>query len=107
MTAGGKIRSAWKNPRKKLKEAPYTRWSGWLSLMMVAGYFVVGLWPFDFLPTNRVSWLTGRPGLQFAPYGMAYATGLLLGTSRIGRQRTSGRKFYRGTVARGATGTRQ
>lgn len=45
---------------------------GWLSLAMVAAYFLVGLWPFTFHPPNRVTWLTGRAGLHFEPYGIAY-----------------------------------
>lgn len=45
---------------------------GWLSLLIVAGYFVVGFWPFDFRPQNHVSWLADRPGLHFEPYGIAY-----------------------------------
>jgi VanZ family protein len=48
------------------------RWFGWLSLLIVAGYLVVGLWPFAFRPPNRVSWLTDRAGLHFEPYGIAY-----------------------------------
>jgi len=76
-----------------VKDVPYLRWSGWLSLMIVAGYFVVGLWPFDFHPTNRVSWLTGRPGLQFAPYGMAYATGLLSALHESGGSTPAAAKF--------------
>lgn len=39
---------------------------------MVAGYFVVGLWPFDFRPANRVNWLGNYPGLHFKRYGIAY-----------------------------------
>lgn len=55
-----------------MKGIPHDRWFGWLSLLIVAGYFVVGLWPFDFHPANRVSWLADRPGLDFQPYGIAY-----------------------------------
>jgi len=47
------------------------RWFGWLSLVIVAGYFVVGLWPFEFRPPNRVNWLADRVGLHFEPYGIA------------------------------------
>jgi VanZ like family len=53
------------------------RWFGWLSLAIVVGYFIVGLWPFDFRPPNRVSWLAGRPGLHFQTSGVAYDPTLL------------------------------
>jgi len=55
-----------------MKGIAQDRWFGRLSLVMVAGYFVVGLWPFDFRPANRVSWLPGQAGLHFEPYGIAY-----------------------------------
>jgi VanZ like family/Concanavalin A-like lectin/glucanases superfamily len=55
-----------------VKSIPHDRWFGWLSLVIVLGYFVVGLWPFSFLPSNRVTWLTDRSGLHFQPYGIAY-----------------------------------
>ncbi len=55
-----------------MKGIPHDRWFGRLSLVIVAGYFIVGLWPFDFRPSNRVNWLSGHPGLHFEPYGIAY-----------------------------------
>ena len=55
-----------------MKGIPHDRWFGWLSLVLVAGYFVVGLWPFAFRPPNRVSWLADHTGLHFEPYGIAY-----------------------------------
>ena len=48
------------------------RWFGWFSAVIVVGYFIVGLWPFAFLPANQVRWLPGRPGLHFAKSGVAY-----------------------------------
>jgi hypothetical protein len=48
------------------------RWFGWFSVVIVAGYFIVGLWPFAFRPPNRVTWLTDRPGLHFETSGIAY-----------------------------------
>lgn len=60
------------NPNLPVKGFPHDRSFGWLSVAIVAAYFVVGLWPFDFHPPNRVAWLTGRPGLHFEPYGIAY-----------------------------------
>jgi hypothetical protein len=73
-----------------VKGAPHNRWFGWLSLVIVAGYFVVGLWPFDFRPANRISWLPNHSGLQFAPYGMAYdPTGLSAVPESGGKTRTT------------------
>jgi hypothetical protein len=54
-----------------VKGIPNDRWFGWLSLAIVAGYFMVGLWPFAFRPPNRVGWLVDRAGLHFEPYGIA------------------------------------
>ena len=48
------------------------RYFGWLSLAIVAGYFIVGLWPFAFRPPNRVSWLADGAGLHFETDGVAY-----------------------------------
>jgi hypothetical protein len=36
---------------------------------------MVGLWPFNFRPPNRVGWLKHRPGLSFQPDGIAYEPG--------------------------------
>ncbi len=55
-----------------MKDLAHARGFGWLSFVLVAGYFLLGLWPFDFWPLNRVDWLPDRSGLQFAPYGLAY-----------------------------------
>lgn len=55
-----------------MKGINHSRWFGWLSLVIVVGYFVVGLWPFEFHSLNRVSWLPNRSGLHFEPYGIAY-----------------------------------
>jgi len=51
---------------------------------MVAGYFVVGLWPFDFHPQNRVHWLGTHPGLHFEPYSIAYDPAPLPATPGLG-----------------------
>lgn len=45
---------------------------GWVSLWIVAGYFLAGFWPFAFRVPNRVEWLKSRPGLHFEPRGIAY-----------------------------------
>ena len=55
------------------------RWFGWFSAVIVVCYFIVGLWPFAFLPANQVRWLPGRPGLHFAKSGVAYDSDMLPG----------------------------
>jgi len=55
-----------------VKDIPDDRWFGRLSLAIVTGYFVVGLWPFAFRPPNRASWLTDGAGLHFETDGVAY-----------------------------------
>lgn len=53
---------------------------GWLSVVLVAGYFIAGLWPFAFRPANRVSWLPDRAGLSFQDDGIVYDPALLPGS---------------------------
>jgi VanZ like protein len=36
--------------------------------------FAVGLWPFNFVPENRIRWLPGGAGLGFGGYGQAYSS---------------------------------
>lgn len=36
------------------------------------GIFVTGLWPFNFIPGNRIRWLPGGAGLGFEGYGQVY-----------------------------------
>lgn len=45
---------------------------GWVCVGLVAGYLIAGWWPFAFRPTNQVSWLPNRAGLQFQPDGIAF-----------------------------------
>jgi hypothetical protein len=59
------------NPKRSVKISN-DQWFGRLSLAIVAGYFVVGLWPFDFRPHNRVDWSGNSVGLHFQPYSIAY-----------------------------------
>jgi hypothetical protein len=54
-------------------------WFGWLSMVIVVGYFIVGLWPFAFRPPNRVNWLSNRSGLHFETSGIAYDPEMLAG----------------------------
>ncbi len=41
----------------------------WISI------FVAGLWPFNFVPENRIRWLPGGAGLRFDGYGQVYSSG--------------------------------
>jgi len=63
---------------------PHDRWLGWLSLAIVVGYLVVGLWPFDFRPHNRVHWLGNYPGLHFEPNSIAYDPAPLPAPPKLG-----------------------
>jgi glycopeptide antibiotics resistance protein len=56
-----------------------SRWFGWCSAVIVVGYFIVGFWPFEFRPPNRVSWLAGQSGLHFETFGVAYDPEMLPG----------------------------
>lgn len=38
------------------------------------GIFVAGLWPFNFVPKNRIRWLPGGAGLRFDGYGQVYSS---------------------------------
>jgi VanZ family protein len=46
--------------------------SGSICLAICAGILLVGLWPFDFRPQNKVEWLPDRNGIRFYGQGMAY-----------------------------------
>src|SRR5581483_11983805 len=41
-------------------------------LAVICGLLTVGLWPFNFLPKNRVQWLEGHNGIRFIWNGIAY-----------------------------------
>jgi VanZ like family/Concanavalin A-like lectin/glucanases superfamily len=58
--------------RGHLKKVFDRRKLGWLSVVLVAGYLIAGLWPFAFRPANQVSWLPDRTGLIFQDDGIAY-----------------------------------
>ena len=55
-----------------MKRSPDYGPFGWFVLLLVAGYFAVGFWPFEFRPHNQVRWLGNRAGLHFEPYGIVY-----------------------------------
>jgi len=43
----------------------------------VVALFVAGLYPFNFIPNNEVSWLQGETGIVFQGHGEAYSTSTL------------------------------
>jgi hypothetical protein len=51
---------------------------GWISATIVAGFLLLGWWPFEPFPPNNVTWLAEEPGLGFRPQGMAYDERALL-----------------------------
>jgi VanZ family protein len=42
-------------------------------LLLWIGLLVFGLWPFDFLPGNKVRWVGNGPGIIFDHYGQVYS----------------------------------
>jgi hypothetical protein len=44
----------------------------YLSLGLWCGLVVIGLWPFNFSPRNRVQWLPGGNGIHFEPHGQIH-----------------------------------
>ncbi len=47
-----------------------TRFLGFIILVIVIGFFLVGLWPFNFVPDNEVRWLSNTNGISFYGHGM-------------------------------------
>jgi len=45
---------------------------GLVILVIVIGFFLVGLWPFNFIPENQVQWLKDTNGISFYGNGMMY-----------------------------------
>src|SRR5437667_3371866 len=64
-----------------------THWSrllGWTCIALWFGILITGLWPFNFLPTNRTRWIEAGNGLHFDAYGQAYSTqSWILNKSRV------------------------
>ena len=50
-----------------------------ICLVITIAILIAGLWPFNFLPKNEVTWLTGRNGIYFGPLGIAYSTDSIYG----------------------------
>jgi VanZ family protein len=50
------------------------KYYGLLSVLIVFGYYLAGLWPFNFFPKNKVEWLGDRPGLHFSRHGAVYSS---------------------------------
>jgi len=44
-----------------------------LCVMIVIGYLIVGLWPFQLSPPNRVSWLPDGPGIDMGQPSVLYS----------------------------------
>ena len=53
-----------------------TRRLGFVCFGLLAGLLIAGLWPFNFFPRNRVSWLQNQNGLHFDRYGEIYSPAL-------------------------------
>lgn len=43
-----------------------------LSVAILFGILIFGLWPKDFNFSNGVNWITDQPGIRFSKYGIAY-----------------------------------
>jgi len=50
-----------------------------ICIVISAGILLVGLWPFDFRPENKVEWLSDRNGIRFHGKGIVYSPDLLSG----------------------------
>ena len=48
---------------------------GAITICIVIGMLVAGLWPFNPYPPNEVSWLPSRNGLHFGDYGTIWSSG--------------------------------
>ncbi len=53
------------------------KWLGILCVIMVLGILVATLWPGNFFPANRVSWLAGENGIRFGRRGVVMSEGKL------------------------------
>lgn len=49
---------------------------GLLSILMVIGVFLIGLWPYDFFPANKAEWLKDTNGIRFNEISIAYSSDL-------------------------------
>src|SRR3990172_10464622 len=55
------------------------RFLGSIILVIVIGFFLVGLWPFNFIPENEVKWLSNTNGISFYGQGMVHTSALFNG----------------------------
>ena len=55
------------------------RFLGFIILVIVIGFFLVGLWPFNFIPENEVKWLKNTTGISFYGHGMIHTSDHLNG----------------------------
>src|SRR2546429_8499168 len=47
---------------------------GAVSLLVLCGMLIAGLWPFNFFPRNDVAWLKNSNGLQFGDRARGYSS---------------------------------
>src|SRR6266702_6626731 len=47
---------------------------GAVSLLVLCGMLIAGLWPFNFFPRNDVAWLKNSNGLQFGDRARVYSS---------------------------------
>jgi VanZ family protein len=52
---------------------PWARLLGWTCIALWFGILIIGLWPFNFFPTNRTRWIQSLNGLHFDAYGQTYS----------------------------------
>lgn len=48
-----------------------------LCILIVAGFLVTGLWPFNFRPRNRIEWLSNENGIHIEPLSVSRSLGVL------------------------------
>jgi len=53
------------------------RFLGFIIFVVLIGFFIAGLWPFNFLPENEVKWLSNTNGISFYGKGFLYTPDIL------------------------------
>ncbi|HYK88409.1 MAG TPA: VanZ family protein [Acidobacteriota bacterium] len=52
---------------------PLSKYAGPATIAITVGYFLVGLWPFNFAPRNTVVWPPGESALAFSPQSIVFS----------------------------------